>query len=727
MAQQLICLSIAGKGRSGTAACSFLISERGWEPAAALSRFTERRMRAGFGQGVSIPSQVRWMTYVDRWVRTGKKYVERSVEILEVHIWGLRDGVKVAVEGFVDEGRTIKTFHVFGPDERVIMSGPGGDDDDPSPSASSSTYLSATSSQSPSPPPAEQNRLVRRNSTDELDRIGSSASTSSTRRADGVRRSSSLRAPAAVESSELDETKRSEEKKITNLKQAADTEPGGSAVLFKSSPATRVILPSNDVNIAIERRTPVFSRTSSSSSGWQVVTAVAHVWFNTYFENHRGRDSRLSPTPSKEPKRSDDHSSSSTTTTTTASKSPAAAGVRNAKDPPLGTSLEEDRSTSEEIVTSGSAEDSTSGVFEITWDEMDGIKGTYNRGIRALDRMAVVWRVASTLELEEKRIDQRASSGSTVAAPPSAVERKGQSQARSLSPRQERARVKDSLIPEPAPREEVRDRQPSPAVPVTLPSSLASQAPCPSAASSFEASEGLHSSTSGNPERECTTQSVSGQQDRGLCYGRTNSVRQASKDEDAGVSRQQYREQKHAAETRELEEQPREALAPTTKISSAAQTRSSTDPSASIAASSAAAPLATIVHPKLVCNEASLSSTDVRDTSDVRASEPIAPKATSSSGDSRTARRTQHIADDGSSTTRNTGNSTTAAATSDATVTLISNSTSNDAVSLINSTSTSPTPTLLTDEADGRIENEMTNPAGDKGLDRDVGIRQVPF
>jgi protein-tyrosine phosphatase len=51
----------AGKGRSGTMACSYLISECGWKPEEALARFTERRMRPGFGQGVSIPSQLRWV------------------------------------------------------------------------------------------------------------------------------------------------------------------------------------------------------------------------------------------------------------------------------------------------------------------------------------------------------------------------------------------------------------------------------------------------------------------------------------------------------------------------------------------------------------------------------------------------------------------------------------------------------------------------------------------
>ena len=113
----------AGKGRSGSISCSYLISEEGWTAEDALQRFTERRMKPGFGAGVSIPSQLRWISYVDRWTKNKKLYIERPVQILEVHIWGLRDGVKVAIEGYVDEGRTIKMFHTFSKNEREIVRG----------------------------------------------------------------------------------------------------------------------------------------------------------------------------------------------------------------------------------------------------------------------------------------------------------------------------------------------------------------------------------------------------------------------------------------------------------------------------------------------------------------------------------------------------------------------------------------------------------------------------
>jgi protein-tyrosine phosphatase len=114
----------AGKGRSGTASCSYLISEEGWTVQDALNRFTERRMRPGFGYaGVSIPSQLRWVGYVDRWKTGGKLYVESAVEVTELHIWGLRDGVSVAVRGFINEGKKIKVHHSFTSAERTMVKG----------------------------------------------------------------------------------------------------------------------------------------------------------------------------------------------------------------------------------------------------------------------------------------------------------------------------------------------------------------------------------------------------------------------------------------------------------------------------------------------------------------------------------------------------------------------------------------------------------------------------
>ena len=224
----------AGKGRSGTAVCSYLISEENWKLEDALSRFTERRMRPGFGEGVSILSQLRWLGYVDRWRKYRRLYVERQIEVLEVHIWGLRDGVKIEVEGFIDEGKVIKKIHIFEDKERIFNTAglPGG-------------------------------------------------------------------------------------------------ESCGAAVVLK--PSTRIILPTNDINIDIERR-------NKAGYGLAMVTSVAHVWFNAFFEG---------------------------------------GGPENTGDA------------------------TTDGVFEIEWEAMDGIRGGPHKGLKALDRLAVLWQAVDVDSMGE--------------------------------------------------------------------------------------------------------------------------------------------------------------------------------------------------------------------------------------------------------------------------------------------------------------------------------------
>ncbi|MCJ1468593.1 Telomerase protein component 1 [Pseudocyphellaria aurata] len=266
----------AGKGRSGSVACSYLISEEGWSKDEALSRFTLRRMRSGFGEGVSIPSQLRWIGYVDRWTKHRKIYVERQVEVLEVHVWGLREGVKVGVNGYVDEGRTIKSFHTFKTKERLLI-------DSTSPTDSFPAGL----------PVSNEEKML-----PDLEQAPNSDQKSQATRTD-----SSLNPSASPTTS-----------------QTSNSESGGSAVIFR--PSSRIILPSNDIDIDFERR-------NKAAYGWAMVTSVAHVWFNTFFEG-RGPENH-------------------------------------------GDAI-------------------TSGVFEIEWDAMDGIRGSPRKGIRALDRLAVVWR-----------------------------------------------------------------------------------------------------------------------------------------------------------------------------------------------------------------------------------------------------------------------------------------------------------------------------------------------
>ena len=283
----------AGKGRSGTVATSYLISEEGWSVEDAMLRFTMRRMRSGFGSGISIPSQVRWVGYVDWWTKHGKVYVERQIEIMEVHIWGLRDGVKVAIEGFVNAGRVIKIFHTFTRHERTLVEGQS--PNIPSPAEDTPTQSEKTL-------PLHESRPL----NDSSEASSPSSSTPNLRLS----------------------------------KSDSSHEPAAAAALFR--PSEPLILPTSDINIDFERR-------NKAKYGLTMVTSVAHVWFNAFFESQQA----LQQAPSN--------------STSTASDNPPTQ-VLNPADPP------------------------TSGVFSIHWDAMDGIKGSASKGTQALDRLSVVWR-----------------------------------------------------------------------------------------------------------------------------------------------------------------------------------------------------------------------------------------------------------------------------------------------------------------------------------------------
>ena len=274
----------AGKGRSGTVSCSYLIAEEGWEMEEAKQRFTERRMRPGFGNGISIPSQLRTLRYVDRWTKGGKKYIERPAEVLEVHVWGLRDGVKLSVEGFAEEGKLIKTFHTFNGKEREV---------------------------------------VKRGIKEEggfadvvQDVMGRGKNTVLQKKDETPARDSSSSSSADKDSNSKPAVSRSATTDTLNDNTCGD-------VVFR--PTTRIILPSSDINIDVERRN------KTKMGGFTMVTAVAHVWFNIFFEGQG---------PEK----------------------------------------------------NGQPDDS--GVFEIDWDAMDGVKGSSRKGTRAFDRLAVVWKAA---------------------------------------------------------------------------------------------------------------------------------------------------------------------------------------------------------------------------------------------------------------------------------------------------------------------------------------------
>lgn len=359
----------AGKGRSGSMACSFLISECGWTPEDALARFTEKRMKPGFGKGVSIPSQLRWIGYVDRWTRGGKKYVDREVEVVEVHVWGLRNGVKVGVEGFVDEGKKIKVFHTFTREERIVVEGdaPGGggvvdlvadmySPKEEDPTDGEGILEGEKEGQTPQ---RSKSKALRHSMTSKLmDRMPGSASKSSSRSssthdekkqhprksktiamaADSSAPTSTDPPPPQSSTASLITAKVQSQTDLPGTgtfspKLADSSEPGGQAVIFK--PARPIRIPNSDINISIERR----NRPPASMGMMTMVTAVAHVWFNTYFE---------------------------------------------------GNGPEQD----------GKADES--GVFEIDWEKMDGIKGSSRKGTRACDRVAVVWRAAKAEGEDEK-------------------------------------------------------------------------------------------------------------------------------------------------------------------------------------------------------------------------------------------------------------------------------------------------------------------------------------
>lgn len=287
----------AGKGRSGTASCSYLISEEGWPVHKALQRFTERRMRPNMGKGVSIPSQLRWIGYVDRWAKHGKLYVERQVEVLEVHCWGLRDGVKIQIEGFVEDGKLIKNFHTFTRDEREIVRG-----------EVKTTGMAQ----------AVQEVMYKNG----WGSAGGKKDAKSTQGSENVSRTS-------LEQQQQQQAQEQDKQGATTASKRNSQESlplGTGDVVFR--PAKRVVLPTNDINIDVERR-------NNAAFDLTMVTAVAHVWFNSFFEGN----------------------------------GPEQAGKADG-----------------------------SGIFTIEWDAMDGIKGSSRKGTQAFERIAVVWRALSEEE-----------------------------------------------------------------------------------------------------------------------------------------------------------------------------------------------------------------------------------------------------------------------------------------------------------------------------------------
>ena len=112
----------AGKGRSGLCACTYLVAHRGWQESEARRNFTERRMRRGF-EGVSIPSQQRYLRYVQRWTDDGKKYRDMRIRIDALEVMNLRSGYQLAVRAFAQDGEVIETVHEFSSTAEASVAG----------------------------------------------------------------------------------------------------------------------------------------------------------------------------------------------------------------------------------------------------------------------------------------------------------------------------------------------------------------------------------------------------------------------------------------------------------------------------------------------------------------------------------------------------------------------------------------------------------------------------
>ncbi|ODQ64392.1 phosphatases II [Nadsonia fulvescens var. elongata DSM 6958] len=114
----------AGKGRSGSMACAYLIAYHQYTAAQAMYLFTQRRMRPGFGEGVSILSQRRYLNYVYQWTSLHeRKYWSTTVQL---------DAVIITFPRFTDFelvlakhspcGASTKVLYVF-QKEDIVKSG----------------------------------------------------------------------------------------------------------------------------------------------------------------------------------------------------------------------------------------------------------------------------------------------------------------------------------------------------------------------------------------------------------------------------------------------------------------------------------------------------------------------------------------------------------------------------------------------------------------------------
>lgn len=103
----------AGKGRSGLSICSYLVTYEDWSEQYARALFTRKRMRPGFGEGVSMPSQRRYLRYMQTWAHTDRRYTAQNVKIDKIKVVGLKAGCRLALRRFKDDGASFDTVHEF--------------------------------------------------------------------------------------------------------------------------------------------------------------------------------------------------------------------------------------------------------------------------------------------------------------------------------------------------------------------------------------------------------------------------------------------------------------------------------------------------------------------------------------------------------------------------------------------------------------------------------------
>ncbi|KAK9239321.1 protein-tyrosine phosphatase-like protein [Lipomyces kononenkoae] len=240
----------AGKGRSGTIFCAYLISQHHWTAQIALAHFTSKRMRAGFGEGVSILSQRRWIQYVETWSRDpNREYRDIPVVVTEVRILNPVKGLEVRCCGFKEFGRRIVTLYEFSHDdqigERVVAAGGANND--------TNVWFGARAET-----PDTQVQSV--NSMTVTENLTASSGSHHHRRHVSVHRSGTYR--SVQYQREVDHSQ--DPTKLMT----------GTEVILRPKADIHVVA---DVNITVEKKI-------YGPAGLSFLSATSYVWFNVFFE-----------------------------------------------------------------------------------------------------------------------------------------------------------------------------------------------------------------------------------------------------------------------------------------------------------------------------------------------------------------------------------------------------------------------------------------------------------